>query len=348
MTKEKDYIKIFYKLSQAFGTAESVDELLELIVQSAIDTMDGKASCLFLADEKQDLFKSAAQIGLSDSYLHASPIRAKRIVDEIVKSGYFAFEDATTDARLENHEAKKKEGIASILTVPVLVKKRPIGVLSLYTAERRNFQQDEIDFLKALAGQGGIAIENARLVERIEKNASLFLDLATNINSSLDIKKILHIMTEEICKAFGMKGATIRLRNDETGALDLVASSGLSEMFLNKGQVSAEKSIAKALKGETVVINDINTDKQLQYREETLAEGISSMVVVPIKSKDEVIGVMRLFSEYIRDYPNDILTVLNALAHTGALAIQNASMYLILQKDKESLEADMWSHRSYF
>jgi len=61
-----------------------------------------------------------------------------------------------------------------------------------------------------------------------------------------------------------------------------------------------------------------------------------------------VIGVMRLYSAVKRDYPEDLLMLVEALAHSGALAIQNASMYLQLQKDKENLEKDVWSHRSWF
>jgi GAF domain-containing protein len=57
---------------------------------------------------------------------------------------------------------------------------------------------------------------------------------------------------------------------------------------------------------------------------------------------------MRLYSGLRRKYPEDLIMLVEALAHTGALAIQNASMYLKLQQDKESLEKDIWSHRSWF
>ena len=50
MTKEKDYFRTFCKVSKAFGTTLASEKLLDLIVQSAIDTMDAKAACLFLAD----------------------------------------------------------------------------------------------------------------------------------------------------------------------------------------------------------------------------------------------------------------------------------------------------------
>lgn len=348
MTKKPDYFKTFCNVSQAFGTTISTEQLLDLIVASAIDIMRAKAACLFLADEEKDVFVPVSQKGLSDTYLHAKPLQAKKVVSAILKGGYLYIKDATTDPRLEHHDAKKAEGIASILDVPVLVQEKAIGVLALYTAKVREFSSDEIDFLCALAEQGGMAIERARLLERIQKNSALFLQLASRINSSLEIKKILDILTAEISHALGMKGAVIRLLNEKTGTLDLVATYGLSDGFLNKGPVHAEKSITEVLRGKPVVINDVATDTRLEYRQEHADEGIASMISVPIKSKEAVIGVMRLYSATKRTYPEDVLMLLEALAHMGALAIQNASLYLKLQHDKESLEKDIWSHRSWF
>ena len=348
MTKEKDYFRTFCKVSRAFGSTLSREKLLDLIVESAIESMDAKAACLFLADEKRDVFVPTAQKGLSDDYLHAKPLRAKSIVQAVLKGGYLAIRDATSDPRVENHEAKKAEGIASILDVPVMVRDKVIGVLALYTGTVRDFSIDEIDFLSALAEQGGSAIQQARLLERIQKNSMLFLDLASDINSSLDVKKIFHNLTVDLSDALGMKGVIIRLLNKETGELQLVASHGLSEEFLDKGPLSAEKSVVQAMKGETVIIDDVENDERLQYRDEVIREGIVSMLVVPIKVKDDVIGIMRLCSAVKRDYPQDIIVLVNALAQTGGLAIQNASLYLALQDDMKELKDDIWSHRSWF
>ncbi len=348
MAEKRDYFKSFCKVSKAFGSTLGKEDLLNLIVESAIETMDAKAACLFLSDEQRDLFVPAAQKGLSENYLHAKPLRAKDIVKAVLKGGYLAIKDATTDPRVENHDLKKAEGIASILDVPVMVRDKVIGVLALYTSDVRDFSGDEIEFLAALAEQGGMAIQRSRLLERIEKNSMLFLDLASNINSSLDVKKILHNLTVDLSEALGMKGAIIRLLNKETGNLQLVASSGLSDKFLNKGPVSAEKSVTQAMRGETVIIDDVESDDRLQYRDEVLQEGIASMLVVPIRVKEDVIGILRLCSAVKRHYPRDIIVLVEALAQTGGLAIQNASMYLALQDDMKELKDDIWSHRSWF
>jgi len=322
--------------------------LLNLIAESSVESMDGKAACLFLADEQRDLFVPTAQFGLSENYHHASPLKARKVVAVLEKEGYLSFLDATSDPRLEHHDAKKAEGIASILTVPVKVKDRTIGVLSLYTATRREFEPQEIEFLQALADQGGIAIENNRLHRRMQKNAMLFLDLASSINSSLDIKQVLSNLTSNICDVLGMKGALIRLLDEDTNELKVVASHGLSDAFLEKGSIATTETAARALKGETIVISDATTDDRIMFQDAMKSEGIVSMIVTPILSRDQVIGVMRLYSAVQREFPSDFMVMVEALAHQGGLAIQNASMFLKLQEDKKSLEEDIWSHRSWF
>lgn len=350
MTKEKDYFKTFCKIAKAFGTATTQPKLLDLVVQSAIDTMGGMGACLFLQDDKHDLFVPVAQSGLSENYLHASPLKVKAggMIQALDEEGYLAFKDATKDPRLENHDAKKAEGIASILTVPVRCADVVIGVLSLYTATQRDFNAEEIEFLCALADQAGISIEKTRLLNRMQKNSVLFLDLASGINSSLDIRDILHNLTVNTCDTLGMKGAIIRLLDEESKTLKRVASHGLSEEFIEVGIQATTETAARALKGETIIIDDATTDERITFKEAMKKEGIVSMVVTPIYAKDEVIGVLRLYSATQRKFSSETLVTIEALAHHGGLAIQNASMYLELQKAKENLEEDIWSHRSWF
>ncbi len=347
MTQKNDYFKTFCKVSRAFGTTLDKDELLELIVQSAIDTMKGRAACLWLVDEERDEFIPMAQKGLSKKYFKTA-LTLGKIVSVVMKEGYLHARDASTDPRLEQHEAKKAEGIASMLIVPVTVKRKVIGVLTLYTSKPKDFSKDEIEFMVALAEQGGMAIENARLFEKVIRNTKLFHDLAANINSTLDIKKIMNILSADVAGALGVKASSVRLLDEERENLELVASYGLSQKYLNKGPISGEKSISDALKGKPVVVKDISTDKGVQYRKEKEEEGIAAILSVPIKSKEEVIGVLRLYSGVPREFTDDEIMLVSALALQGGLAIQNASLYLMVQKDMKDLQDDIWSHRSWF
>jgi GAF domain-containing protein len=136
--------------------------------------------------------------------------------------------------------------------------------------------------------------------------------------------------------------------DDDKKTLKLVASCGLSEKYLNKGPISAEKSIAMALKGKPVVVKNAFTDEGVQYKKEKQEEGIVSILCVPIKSKEDVIGVLRLYSDRQREFTDDEIILVTALAYQGGLAIQNASLYLMVQEDIKDLKENIWSHKSWF
>lgn len=351
MTTSMDYFHSLSKLSREFGTAKNNDELLRLIVDSAVKTMNAKAATIFLMDEESENEGkniAVARIGLSDKYINAGPGHAGEIIPQLLKDGYLYFRDATTDPRLMNHEIKKAEGIGSILTVPVMVKNKMLGILSLYTSEVREFTPDEIEFLFILAEQGGIALRHAELLKKLRDNTQMFLKLAASISSSLDIKTIFQALTEDIAKNFKVKAASVRLLDEDKRTLKLVTSYGLSEKYLKKGEISADKSIAMALKGIPVVVKNASTDAGVQYKKEKEEEGIASILCVPIKSKDDVIGVLRLYSDRKRNFTEDEISLVTALAYQGGLAIQNASLYLRIQEDIKDLQKDIWSHRSWF
>jgi GAF domain-containing protein len=145
-----------------------------------------------------------------------------------------------------------------------------------------------------------------------------------------------------------MKGALIRLLDEDTDSLKVVASHGLSDAFLEKGSLATTETASRALRGETIVISDATTDDRIVFKDAIKSEGIVSMIITPIRTSDKIIGVMRLYSSVQREFPPDFMAMVEALAHQGGLAIQNASMFLKLQEDKKSLEEDIWSHRSWF
>jgi GAF domain-containing protein len=345
---QDDYFKAICKVSRALGSTVKKDEVLNLIVESAVDVMNVKAAWLFLYDEEEVEYATVAEKGLSENYVGHGVTPPQKIIPILQREGHLFSYDSTSDSRLEGHDLKRAEGIASILVVPVMVKGNVIGGLALYTASPRHFSQDEIDFATAMAEQGGMATENARLFEQIKKNTSLFLDLAVSINSSLDMKHILHILTAEIAEALKVKASSILLIDEDKRTLEFVASYGLSETYLNRGPLSSEKSVDETLAGSPVVIVDVQSDPRVQHKEEKKREGIVSILSIPVKTKEQVIGVMRLYSGTPREFKEDEVMLVNALAYLGGLAIQNASLYLMLQEDMKDLKEDIWSHRSWF
>jgi GAF domain-containing protein len=349
MSERNDYIKAISKVGRALGTTIERDKLLQMIVKSAVDTMAGKAACLFLAtDETKDQYTAVAQTGLPKSYVHAAPSRMLPVMKMLKKDGFIHYRDAAKDERVQNKDTKVKEGIGSILVVPVLVEDDLMGSLALYTSEIRDFSDREIEFLTVLAEQGGMAIEKACLIEKLRNNTRIFLDMASHITASTDIKTILQTLTEDVAKALCVKAATIRLLDENRVTLRLAASYGLSESYLKKGPISAEKSIAQALQGKPVVVKDAATDAGVQYRDEKKQEGIVTILSVPIKSRDEVIGVLRLYSATAREFTEDEIQFVTAIAYMGGVAIQNMNLYAMLKDDVKDLRENVWIFKSWF
>jgi GAF domain-containing protein len=348
MKSDKEYFKAICRVSRAFGATSNSDELLNMVVNTAIDVMKVKAARLFLFDNEEVAFVPVAQKGLSENYVRRGLTPPQKIIPFLEKDGHFFSYDCTSDPRLHAPDMKKIEGIASILVVPVTAKGRLIGGLSLFSASPRNFSEDEIEFAIAMAEQGGMAIQQARLFEQTRNNIGLFLDLAVNINSSLDMKKILHILTAEIAETLKVKASSILLINEEKKTLEFVASYGLSETYLDRGPLRLEKSVDDTLAGKPVLVKDVATDPRVQHKKEKEKEGIVSLLSIPIKTNERVIGVMRLYSDVAREFTENEVMLATAVAYLGGLAIQNASMFLMLESDMKDLKEDLWIQRSWF
>jgi GAF domain-containing protein len=103
-----------------------------------------------------------------------------------------------------------------------------------------------------------------------------------------------------------------------------------------------------ALKGKPVVVKNAFTDDGVQYKKEKKEEGIVSILCVPIKSQDDIIGVLRLYRNRQREFLEDEINLVTALAYQGGLAIHNAGLYLMAQDAVKDLKDNIWSHKCWF
>ncbi len=163
--------KTLYDIAQAVTSTLNFTEVLNTIVQQATKAMNAKACSIRLLDrEKRQLWVGAA-FGLSQEYLSKGAVDLdKSLIDRGALRGKpVSVLDVTKDPGFQYPEEAKKEGIRSVLCVPLIVREQPIGVLRLYTGEIHRFTEEEIEFLSALASQGAVAIENARTYQRLEE-----------------------------------------------------------------------------------------------------------------------------------------------------------------------------------
>jgi GAF domain-containing protein len=165
--------------------------------------------------------------------------------------------------------------------------------------------------------------------------------LAKSINSSLEPSRILADIAEQVTKAIGAKGCFIRLLDAQGDMLLPGASYGLSQRYALKGPVQVEKSHLdqEVLRGNSVHIEDVRSDKRFQYRDEAAAEGLVSLMVMPLKARGEkVMGVLRVYSGEARTFTEDELDFLACIANLSGIALENARMYEALKRENRLAE----------
>jgi len=162
---------------------------------------------------------------------------------------------------------------------------------------------------------------------------SAFVNIARAMNSSLELQEVLHQIVKSTCETTGSKGCTLMLLDEEGKQLEVVSSHGMSDQYVRKGPLSADKSIFDTLKGKPVIIEDAAADPRVQYPLEARQEGIASIVSLPIFLRKKVIGVLRLYTAVPCRFAEDDIDFLSAIAMQSGLAVENARMFEHVKKD---------------
>ena len=146
-----------------------------------------------------------------------------------------------------------------------------------------------------------------------------------------DLEIMANHLTQLLVAALEIKGCNIFAVNPETEELEVLASSGLSMKYLNKGPLFTGKSISATLKGEPVVIRDVNQTNRLQYPDDAKNEGIGAIVSVPIIFNDKVIGALRLYHRIAWEISEKDIDSLLILAQNIGLAMTYTRILNALQ-----------------
>ncbi len=159
-------IEALSKIGKAITSDLYLDDILKLIVNVTAQATGSKICSLMLLDEeKQELVIRATQ-SISDSYNKKPPLKVgEGIAGKVVAEGKpFAIADVTQEKEYKYKDIAKKEGLASLLCVPLMVKNKAIGVINLYTTNPHKFTQNEINIISAIANQAAMVIENTELI----------------------------------------------------------------------------------------------------------------------------------------------------------------------------------------
>jgi len=158
-------IEALSKIGKAITSYTYLDDVLNFIVSITAEIVDSKICSLLLLNEKKELVIRTTQ-SVSESYRRKDPIKlGEGIAGKVAKENKpITVLDVKKDLRYINREIAEMEGLCSLLSVPLSIKGKVIGVLNCYTGSPHNFTEKEINLLTTIANQSAVVIENAQLM----------------------------------------------------------------------------------------------------------------------------------------------------------------------------------------
>jgi signal transduction histidine kinase len=179
MEAEQRY-KVLYDIAQKLNSKLAPQEVLRTIVEGIRDAADAKGcSLMLLTTDRQQLIHSVA-CGLSDWYVRKGLVRVDAAIAQALDGKPVAVRDATTDPRIQYKDQAKKEGVVSMLSLPLARRGQVIGIVRIYTSETRQFSGKETDFFSVLANLGAVALERAELLEEEKRQFLRFISIAAH------------------------------------------------------------------------------------------------------------------------------------------------------------------------
>jgi signal transduction histidine kinase len=194
-------------VSRTINSTLNLDEALRAITREACLLMAARMCSLMMLDESRAWLDLRASHGAGEAYIKKPRLGVEESLLGVVvrRKKPVQVPNVQLSNRYQNVELARREGLVSLLSVPLLFADQVIGTLSVYTGRPYNFSNEEIRILSALAELSAIAIEKARLYERIvdveeqlrqnEKLSALGLlaaEVAHEIRNPLTVMKLLY------------------------------------------------------------------------------------------------------------------------------------------------------------
>ncbi len=188
------------RITKAISMIRDPEEIVLITVEGVTHALNVKGCTLFLFSPRTRELKLAGSYGLSKQYLDKGPIHALRsIASSLQDAQPVAIFDVSDDPRLQYPEAAINEGIASILSVPIIIGEKLIGCLRVYTAEPWEFTLNDVNFVQAVAQVVGMALE----MRRINKGLKDSIDILKTMRDPKTLKSTRRTPYEGVPKSFG-------------------------------------------------------------------------------------------------------------------------------------------------
>ena len=270
--------------------------------------------------------------------------------------------DAATDPRYEWHQAQRLGGFHTMLGVPMLAEDRVVGVIALWRSSVDPFDDREIGLVTTFAAQGLIAIQNVRLLRELQQRSREMArsveelralgEVSQAVSSSLDLDEVLNTIVTRAVELSGADGGSIFEYEPLTAEFVLRTCFGtgaelaqaLASIRIRVGETFIGRA---AIAGKAAQAEDLDLEPPDPHIDELRRHGWRSMVIVPLRREQEIIGALTVRSKVPDAVPKATVDLLETFASQSTVAITNARVFRELEDKTRQLEV-VSRHKSEF
>ncbi len=241
--------------SQRITAGLNLEVTLREVVRELMEVLESDRGAIYLLDRKSGQLRCAYATGLSNEYIETLLRRYRDAPGSQIFQTHEPFWvlDAQRDPQTASlHEVIRREGFHTYAVLPLIVGGEAIGALALYRDRIRPFSASNIALAQSFANQAAIAIENARLYERVSRQREELLRLnaalrafADQLRQSRTEEAVADLLCESIQKALGWQKVTVSLYDATTGLLRPMAQVGVESPIADKTLSSIRENAAR-------------------------------------------------------------------------------------------------------
>ncbi len=321
-------LELLYQVSNVIHSTLEAQEALQLIVSEGVRMVRASSGSVVLINPSGFLEIHASQ-NLPGPARRLQLRVGEGITGWVARHGKPArVGDVSQDPRY----VAARRGVKSELAVPLEVNGEVRGVINMDSDRNDAFSADDQELLQELAVQAAKVIQNTWLYEQLRLKVHLFESLASvsrTINSTLNLDEALLAITREACDLMRARMCSLMMIDDTREWLDLRASHGAGEVYINKPRLSAEESLLGVVMRRKKPLQVSNVQASTHYQNVDVArrEGLVSLLSVPLLFAGQAIGTLNVYTGRPYNFSNEEIRILSALAELSAIAIEKARLY---------------------
>ena len=233
------------------------------------------------------------------------------------------------------------DAVRTELAVPMLARGKLVGVIDVQSTRLNAYTEYDRALLRLIASRVAVAIENARLYRRVDRNHRTLRTLSAisnEISSILDLDELLEKISQSVHGLIHFDAFSILLVDEGQKALRHRFSIRYDKL-VDIDNIPLGKGItgAAAESRETIRVHDTSADPRYIASH----PGLRSEVAAPLIVRDRVVGVMDLECEKVAFFTDDHVRTLGLLAPQIASSVENARLYEAVADRERRMESDL-------